>query len=93
MRTHGKTLGSGRVSEDSLEVAERGAMLKGKDERMSGWVPATKLSYNANHLVQYFLEYLMGVESEGEAQAQTRQTVSHVKFNRQACSRRNESGT
>lgn len=82
MRTHGKTPGSRRVSEDSLQGAESGAMLKGMDERMLGCVPAPKLSYKANHLMQYFLEYLMGVDSEGEAQAQTRQTVSQVGCNR-----------
>lgn len=44
MRAHGKTMGSRRASEDKLKVAERGAMLKGKDESHLGWVQAPKLS-------------------------------------------------
>lgn len=82
MRAHGTTLGSKRVSEDRVQVAERGVMLKGKDESLPGWLPAPKLSHSANRLMQDFPGFLMGVKSEDEAQDQTRQMVSQVGYNR-----------
>lgn len=57
-------------------------MLKRKDERLLGWVPAPKLSHHANCWMQDFPGYLIGAESEGEAQDQTRQMVSQVGCNR-----------
>lgn len=82
MRAHGTTLGCRRVSEDMVQVAERGVMLK---ERMrdyqAGFLPP-KLSHSANHLMQDFPGFLMTVKSEGEAQDKTRQMVSQIGYNR-----------
>lgn len=74
-------MGSRRVSEDMVQVAERSVMLKGK-ERLPSWLPAPMLIHSANHFMQDFPRFLMGVKSEGEAQDQTRQMVSQVGYNR-----------
>ena len=60
-----------------------GAMLKGKDERLPGWIPAPKLSRDADSLMPDFPGHLLGVESESEAQDQTREMVIKVGWKRQ----------
>ena len=58
------------------------AMLRGNDERLPGWIPAPKPSRDANSLTPDFPGHLLGVESEGEAQDQTREMVIEVGWKR-----------
>lgn len=58
------------------------AMLKGNDERLPGWIPAPESSQDANSLMPDFPGHLLGVESEGEAQNQTREMVIKVGWKR-----------
>ena len=63
------------IQEGTVAMWGWGATLKGKDERLPGWIPAPKLSRDADSLMPDFPGHLLGVESEGEAQDQTREMV------------------
>lgn len=61
-------------------VAMRGG--RGKDERLPGWIPVPKLSRDAYSLTPDFPGHLLGMESDGEAQDQTREMVIEVRWKR-----------